>query len=370
MSIGLYDDDMITYTHTAPNLELMKLAAYYRQNHQITVMTRLFRPEMYTRYIFRKDYDNGVYPYKFREYKNIECGGLAFSNGIYRSLPEDIEVMIPDKSIYETLKDVFGNNKDKQRVFKICLGAQHLRLSLDGKNIFKDYTKQLNASPNENYFFHDVDLNSIKDSYLIIQDLIKNTTRVNKGYISTKFPVQVYNEEDLFKWLNFKWSQDFFTLNYNGLMSDDCLKELIERCHGTTKMRNIQYIVTCDFKNQQDFVENGLEKIYSQLMLACTQQSKILLKYKDDFFQDKRWERVLELWNSYNEHIAKQHPGLFHKYRSERTLKNFVRSFKEKSSEHIRFTIQEARELFMFVKEQNYELFRRFYEESPVGLEE
>ena len=28
MSVGLYDADMMTYTHTAPNLELMKYATY------------------------------------------------------------------------------------------------------------------------------------------------------------------------------------------------------------------------------------------------------------------------------------------------------------------------------------------------------
>ena len=370
MSIGLYDDDMVTYTHTAPNLELMKLAAYYRQKHQITIMTRLFRPDMYTKYIYRKDYDNGVYPYKFREFNNIECGGLAFSNGIYRPLPQDIEIMIPDKSIYEVFKNDFGNNKAKQTIFKTCMAAQHLRLSLDGQNIWNDFSKQLQNSSNENYFFHDIDLNAIKDSHLAIQDLLKNTTRVNKGYISTKFPIQVYNEEDLMKWINFKWSADFFTLNYNGIMSDDCLEELLERCRGTTKMYNIQYIVTYGFKNQQDFVENGIEKIYSQLMLACTQQSKILLKYKDDFFQDKRWERIIDLWNCYNEHIVTQNKFQFNKYRKERTLKNFVRGFQEKTSNYVRFTIQEARELFLFTKENNYELFRRFYEESPTELEE
>lgn len=364
MSIGLYDDDMITYTYTAPNLELMKLAAYYRQKQQITVMTKNFRPDMYTRYIFRKDYDNGSYPYKFRAFKNIECGGLAFSNGIYAPMPLEIEEMIPDRSIYEVYKDVFGTSKTRLGIFKTCLAAQHLRLSLDGKTLWNNYTKQI-ISKKDNYFFHDVDLNAIKDSDLIIQDLVKNTTNSPKGYISTKFPLQIYNEKDLMKWINFKWSENFFTLNYNGLMSDDCLKELLERCRGTSKMYNIQYFVTNSFSNQQDFVENGIEKIYSQLMLACTQQSKILLKYKDGFFQDKRWERLIELWNCYNDHIVNQNKKQFNDYRTKRTLKNFVRSFKEKKTKYMVFTIQEARELFLFVKENNYELFCRFYEEHP-----
>lgn len=364
MSIGLYDADMLTYSHTAPNLELMKLAAYYKQKQHITVMTKNFCPEKYSKYIYQKDYNDGYYPQNFRQFSNIKCGGLAFSNNIYKPLPYEIEKMIPDKTIYDNMYSIFGTNKDKERIFKICLNAQHLRLSLDGQNIWNDYYKQLTSTANACFFFHDINLNNIKDSTLIIKELIKDTTLKNRGLISTKFPIEVYCVEDLLKWLDFQWSQDFFTLNYYGTMNTEEFKEVVRRCIGTTKLHNIQYIVTYGYKDQQDFVENGLEKIYDQLIVACSNRLKILLKYEDNFFTDKRWEDIFLLWKCYNSTVLQIRYNNFEKYRQNNSLYRLVKGFHTERKINNFFTKQEARELFFFVMQNNYPLFCKFYEQG------
>ena len=44
MSIGLYDQDMATYTLVPYNLELMKLATYYKNRREIVVLYKTFEP--------------------------------------------------------------------------------------------------------------------------------------------------------------------------------------------------------------------------------------------------------------------------------------------------------------------------------------
>ena len=53
MSIGLYDADVANYTHVAPNLELMKMATYYKRHNEITVLDLDFKPELYSKYKYR-----------------------------------------------------------------------------------------------------------------------------------------------------------------------------------------------------------------------------------------------------------------------------------------------------------------------------
>ena len=53
MSIGLWDDDAARYFPTAFNLELMKIAAYYKKKREIVQLSPHIRPEMYTKFFFR-----------------------------------------------------------------------------------------------------------------------------------------------------------------------------------------------------------------------------------------------------------------------------------------------------------------------------
>ena len=365
MSIGLYDADVANYTHVAPNLELMKMATYYKRHNEITVLDLDFKPELYSKYKYRKDYDDSIYEEGLTSYKNIEMGGYAFSNGIYRPMPLEIEQVVPDTHIYDKVLPRFGTTKTLTNVYKSVLGANHLRLSLDGKTIWSDYEKQISPTQrNYNFFFHDFDLNQIKDSHLLIKDLVKDQPLIGRGIVSTKFPIQVYNEDDMEKWLNIKGSLFFYNFTYYGLMSDEFFRHYLEVNLKTSIMSEIQYIVTWGFKDQQDFVDNGIEKLYKQLILACSNQKKILLSYQDGFFTDKRWEKVFELLTCFNNAMAHMRRDVFRKYGRRNSLYTFVYKLKEKrvfKTDII--TKPEARELFYFVHDQNPNLFKMFYED-------
>lgn len=64
MSVGLYDADKATYPLIVYNLDLMKYATYYKQQNEIVSYTEQYNPENYSKFIFRKDYDDGVYPFE------------------------------------------------------------------------------------------------------------------------------------------------------------------------------------------------------------------------------------------------------------------------------------------------------------------
>ena len=117
MSIGLYDADMSVYTHVPFNLELMKLAAYYARKREIVALSPVFNPESYTRFIYRKDYYDGEFDTRLRQFDNIEYGGYAFSSNNYVSLPLEIEKQIPNAAIYSKYKDKFSTLKKYENFF-------------------------------------------------------------------------------------------------------------------------------------------------------------------------------------------------------------------------------------------------------------
>lgn len=141
MSIGLHDVDSVLY-HTVPfNLELMKYATYYKNKREIVALSPSFSPNKFTTFIVRKDYQDNNFPNSLNKYDNIIYGGHAFSGDRYIPLDESIEKIVPDTSIYEKNRLIFGSTNRLVAAFDVMMRASHLRLSLDGKTIWPDYEK-------------------------------------------------------------------------------------------------------------------------------------------------------------------------------------------------------------------------------------
>jgi hypothetical protein len=100
MKIGLTDVDGRNY----PNLALMKISAFHKLNgdqvqwynpwehHDVVYQSKVFT--------FTSDYDL---------YLNVDCvhkGGTGYGYGI--TLPEDVDAMTPDYSIYPKYKEAYG----------------------------------------------------------------------------------------------------------------------------------------------------------------------------------------------------------------------------------------------------------------------
>lgn len=371
MSVGLLDLDMKTYTQVPINLEIAKLSSYYKGKRELVAMSPSFQPSRFSKFIIRKDYEDGIYPRNLLNFDNIEYGGYAFSNGLYVPLPRDIEIQKPDLSVYERYRKEFSTTKEFTQAFETMSNAQHLRLSLDGKTVWNEFERQLWDPDNVTvFFFHDKDLNQIDGAFEVIQDLTKESTGLMNGFVGMKFPVVVDNAADLLKWCSFKPASSFFCLQYNGIMDDEVMTEFVTKRYGKSFLRQLDYVVTIGFKDQDDFIQNGLLKIYRQIMFLRMHRVKISLKYESNFFLDPQWERLLRLFECFAttaQHLKDEKFRLKMQYDS---LYSFVSSFKEQPflKKYI-FSKQDARDLFGLVRENNYEVFDDFYNCHLVKLE-
>lgn len=372
MSIGCYDADMQKYLHVPYNLELMKLSTYYKRKGEIVSLAPIFRPARYTKFLYRKDFDDGDFRQEIFTTPNIEWGGQAFSGDVYIPLDEKIEQLKPDTYLYNHMKDTFSNQMQYAAAFKVMENANHFRLSLDGKTIWKDFTKQFTWPRPYTWFIHDFDLNKIEGAYELISDLIDYDCLAHRrAAIGNKFPIQVNNEEDLLKWCKLQPAQKFFSLQYNGVMENNTLDKFLNSCRHTSIPRQLDYIVTAARYEENDFLTRLLPKIYLQICFLRREKVQISLKYENNFFSNPLWGRVLELFNCYLTGFLR-----FNRERQDAsinydTLYSFCRSFKDRVNhcERFPFTLDEAREIFIFVAENNYDLFRMFYECSNVRLE-
>lgn len=379
MSIGLYDDDFMRYTPICFNLDLMKLSTYYKSKKEVVVLAPKLEPERYTHFIFRKDYNDGNFN-KLIFSNNTEYGGHAFSKNVYNSLPEDIQLVKPDKYLYNKYMYKYSSTKSLQEVFNIMINAEHIRLSLDGKNIWKNYFKPyIITNKTRCVIFHDYNLNNIKDSDLVIKEIVNSMTSSykNKGQlIGMKFPIQVYNEIDFNKWINFNPMNLMFGLQYNGLMNNEFYLEFLQKNNSNSFSKNLYYNITYGLSSDNDFIEQRLPKIFKQILLSRSLNKKILLKYDDNFFIDKRWERLIYLFNlycnnntnNYKRQMIKGYRDFSNTFTLYRyvTTPNFLNNHYRNNKSY--FSKDELVDLFQLVREKSYETFKMFYESCLVEL--
>ena len=233
MNIGLYDADMQTYIHVPFNLELMKISSYYkRHNHLVTFMHNL-RPDLYGSVFYFKDYFDGIYPAEVTD-SNVVPVGLSFTSNKYQPQLTDIELSTPDVFIYEGLRGKFSTDPFYASKFTTLTNAVHARLSLDGKTIWKDWTKPFFSANNQylSLFIHDFDVGSLErapETIAMGLDYLRDTypnQRIHR--VGTKFPICVNNDEQFLKWIAFDTLNEFFPLEYRGIMQDSTFHQFVQ----------------------------------------------------------------------------------------------------------------------------------------------
>lgn len=334
-------------------------------------MSTTFNPNKYSTFVLRKDYQDGNFPAKMETYDNIIYGGQAFSGDTYIPLDPAIEIMKPDNSIYEKYRFVFGDTKKMIAAFDAMMRAEHIRLSLDGKHIWEDYEKAFSLdTTTRTLFFHDYDIDSIDGARAEIKRLL---TKIDKspatGFVAMKYPVKISTYDDLLYWSGFKNSGSFYNLEFYGPLADEELFDFIKNSTFKASLAKIDYIVTANFKDEDDFLIRGLSQIYNQVLFLRRNKVRFLLKYEDGFFKDKRWEKLIDFFNCYMKVTVGLNRDHFNRVIDFDTLYSFSRSLNDTyRSKDYKFNKQDARELFMLVQETNYEVFKSFYEGHTVEL--
>ena len=369
MSVGIMDADMSAYLLVPFNLEVMKLSAYYKRKGEIVVLSPSFTPHRNTKFIYRKDYDDGDFPRGLTTYGNVEYGGLAFSHNKYQPLPIEIERMKPDTSIYEKMESkILGPaTSERRKIYNNMIEAEHCRLSLDGKTIWPEYTKQFkNLKQARNLMFHDYDLGAVDGAFEEVQKILARAR--TDGWatrVGMKFPVQVSKGEDLLKWSTLRSNSTFYSMRFNGVMDDDSFVEWVNRNHERAVYSQMEYHVTPSWYDENHFIEHLLPKILRQVIFSRRYRVSFLLTYDEGFFTDPRWEEVIRLFNFYHTSFLGETEAVFYKKLENDTLYDFAAHTMKKpygTYGKDAMSIDDVRKIFAFVREHNYPLFKEFYE--------
>lgn len=371
MSIGLYDYDFMTYTHVPFNLELMKLAAYYKKRKEVVIMMPFLDPPRHQKVFIRKDYDDGIFDKKLFE-PNVVYGGRAFSCEEYVPLEREIEETYPDKMLYEKYRDNFCITKNYEKIFRQMQNAEHLRISLDGKTVWNKFLNPFNPTKQtKTLIFHDYDLNKIAGGFEAVQEALSrlNENHIQGRLIGMKFPVQVSNVKDMEKWCSLNPSSDLFSLQYNGIMENETFDFLLKKVRPNTGNK-LQYNLTPKGSTEEDFI-NNLPIIYKQCLLARTQGYIISLKYEEGFSQNYLWGKLIKLINNYvnlnKEFLNKIYEPRFRDLSNTYSLYRYITHDKfHYQGSYDQFPVEELREIFQLVREKSYETFKMFYETVKV----
>ena len=370
MSVGIMDADLATYTLVPFNLEVMKLSAYYKKKGEVVVLSPSFTPDKNTKFIYRKDYNDGDFPTGLTKAPNVEYGGLAFSNNIYKPLPIEIERMQPDTLIYEKAEAAMmaapGREREKKKIFQNMMTAEHCRLSLDGKTIWPDYPRQFKFLGNaRNLMLHDYDLGAIEGSFEAVQHILSRAR--TDGWatkVGMKFPVQVRDGQALLNWTSLNSNSTFYSLRFDGVMDNDTFNEWIGSCRQRAVYSQMEYHVTAPWYEPNEFIKTELPRIFRQVIISRSYRIFFSLKYDEGFFPDKRWEDVIRLFNYYHNSYSGEPISRYFNMIADDTMFDFASNTQKVPAAYYGDVLNkdQIRELFAFVREYNYPLFKDFYE--------
>ena len=358
MSYGLYDADLSLYPIPFYNLELMKISSYYKRKREIVGLSPDFSPQRYNNFIVRQDFYNpNSY---FTNGINITYGGRAFDGEKYKPLPLEIECMKPDISLYNNIP--LPKSKKYKRSINTMRQAEHIRLSLDSKTIWKDCEKQLRYETKMyGIIFHDYNLNEIEGSAEFIKEMLPEWLNLPVGRrIGTKFPIQVDNQKDFCKWVNILPMGAYYSLQHNGLIKESYLPELLDL--------NLSFSITNQITVkilQEELNEHNIQRIFRNIINLRSHRLIFPLIYNENYLISDDWKKVMRLIYLYNRHLVLSKSSHFFQYTEPyETLYSYCYHMIKQPDvkKDSIFTKESIQSIFQFVRENDYELFKDFYE--------
>jgi hypothetical protein len=272
--------------------------------------------------------------------------------------------MKPDISLYGNLnpKLVHGYTKNALSTMR---RAEHVRLSLDGKTVWKNFEKQLRHDNNiYGIIFHDYNLNDIEGAQVLINDNIADwIAHLDGRRIGMKYPVSVNNKQDFISWLKFPPMSTYFSLIHRGLIKESDMPELAEIYKSTTARRQTSIDVFDGYTNET-LINGGIRRIFRNIINLRSLHLIFPLIYNESILVDDDWKKVMKLIYQYNLHILnKIGTEYFRRVEPYETLYSYyysaLRHYYTKDPFYSKESLQS---IFQFVRENDYELFKDFYE--------
>ena len=292
--ILVYDWDYFHYPSVIPNLECAKYAAWRKSKRDIVVFSPELEPARYTSIFFRKEYDDGIYDNIILR-PNVEYGGRAFSEQ-YKPFNLEMEHILPDFEIYKKYKEQYGTVKARREEIRTILNATHVRLSLDGKTL-EPFPYERLQPYHPSVILHDYNLSSVPGAFELLEDVSRRRPSGLPYRIGNKYPINVYNFDELMKWLKLPPMGTVFYLQYNGMFTNDELVALCEK--PILGLRQMVYNFTYGCSDENYFLEHNLGEFYKQLLFLRSHNTKILLNISNEFFKTPELLNLMKLFNCY-----------------------------------------------------------------------
>lgn len=348
------------------------MVTYYRQHNQLATLSPILNPGPYTKFLIRKEYDDGIFPREFF-YPASEYGGRSFTEDkIYVPLPPKIESTVPNMHLYDPYIHQFGRTKMEFAQIKRILNCAHIRLAPDSQHLleFDDLARNFD-NKTSGIFLHDYDLASLKPYDLILQlsnqREYKSREGINPYPIGNKFPIRIYSSDELAQWSKIPTIPNAFFIEYFGLMTDKVLHDM---CVENKRMaKQVWYNVSFGCSGENDFFINRLPKIFVQVLFLRRANVKILLNYDDRIIVTKELQDLLELLNtwlrfSYMKDFAPHTQNLYKFCRDNSYFHYTTWAFQT-----VKLSFDEIRNAFQYIRVNNYDLFKKFYEWDEVKFD-
>ena len=143
----------------------------------------------------------------------------------------------------------------------------------------------------------------------------------------------------------------------------------INKVKNTSFVKQFEYFITDDNFNEQKFVTKDIIRLYYQIMYLKMKRVFIFLNYDEKKFTNKKWCLLIDFFNCVLNSTSRN----INKYINRDNIESLIDFIKEKkfftiTKLKIYFTKNEVRELFNFVRVNNYDLFSEFYDCKKVEL--
>lgn len=330
------------------NLELMKLSNYHKQQRNIVKMLNEYDQSRYSKIIVSKDYLDDYFPSEIFNNPKSECGGIVFSDGVYQPMDLKIEKLPADTSIYEKMGRFYQCDEGSKYRFNSMLKSPHLRLSLDGSTIWSDWEKQLAAAvPGKTFslIIHDKNLVKVDGAISVIDESLKHFNSQGRR-LGFKYPLDIYTDEDFLNWGRTRKLKDMSKMKLHKFFDDALFIEAIAVGTG----------LSCEYLLSADMCTNeGLLKIFKQTIFLREHNSRILLTLREENLVSPELKLVIQLINEYSAYT--------YKYRKDVTIYEYAKRFS-------RWLKVDLLNTFNFLRENNYPLFKLFYECLSIEIKE
>lgn len=326
------------------NLELMKLSTYNKVVlKNIVQMEHFFQSEECTKVYIQKDYEDFLYPSEIISDPKVIWGGLALSEGKYSPMPIEIEQSIADVSIYEKMKKYYNSTNNWQRLFKIMMNAQHLRLSLENNIIFNNCENQLSLSDKKtsHIIFHDKNITEIKDSNNYIRYLGAHYGK-KRVYYGFKFPLIIQNDKEFEDWGTLPKIQEMSALILDYIVSDEILDRI------SLVKQQIVYRFSSKKWTKEKIIDN-LSKILLQGIFLSNYSIILLLKIDRSLSLPNELQNMIVMLNSYFSSITA------YRTRAQFNVFTFCKFV------YTRISRENKIEMFKFFKDNNSDFFDLLY---------